>query len=112
MGFLCLREPHVQRLERLGFRRAVIPKKEYPKLSADVLTLDFSGWPIFTHAAVPDELIHSFCAGLIARKDRIPWPGEGPLPLARMCRDTPEGPLDIPLHPAAERFWRDQGYLP
>ncbi len=48
---------------------------------------------------------------LEARKDRIPWQGEGPLPLERMCRDTPETPLDIPLHPAAERFWHDRGYL-
>ncbi len=35
----------------------------------------------------------------------------GPLALDRMCRNTPETPLDIPLHPAAERFWRDRGYL-
>jgi TRAP-type uncharacterized transport system substrate-binding protein len=28
-----------------------------------------------------------------------------------MCRDTIEGPLTIPLHPAAERFWRERGYL-
>jgi TRAP-type uncharacterized transport system substrate-binding protein len=28
-----------------------------------------------------------------------------------MCRDTPAGPLNIPLHPAAERFWRKLGYL-
>jgi TRAP-type uncharacterized transport system substrate-binding protein len=29
-----------------------------------------------------------------------------------MCRNTPDTPLVIPLHPAAERFWRDCGYLP
>jgi TRAP-type uncharacterized transport system substrate-binding protein len=29
-----------------------------------------------------------------------------------MVRDTPEGHLEVPLHPAAERFWRDRGYLP
>jgi TRAP-type uncharacterized transport system substrate-binding protein len=28
-----------------------------------------------------------------------------------MCRDTPEGPLDVPLHPGAERYWREAGYL-
>ncbi len=41
-------------------------------------------------------------------EDRIPWEG---LPLERMCRHTLEGPLDIPLHPAAESFWRERGYL-
>lgn len=33
------------------------------------------------------------------------------LPLDRMCRDLPDAPMGVPLHPAAERFWRAQGYL-
>jgi hypothetical protein len=28
-----------------------------------------------------------------------------------MVSDTPEAPLAIPLHPAAERFWKQQGYI-
>jgi len=31
--------------------------------------------------------------------------------LAQMVRDTAEGHLEVPLHPAAERFWRERGYL-
>jgi TRAP-type uncharacterized transport system substrate-binding protein len=45
------------------------------------------------------------------RKDRIPWQGEGPLPLDSMCRNTPQGSLEIPLHPAAAEYWRERGYL-
>ena len=112
MRILSLGEPLVQKLEAMGFRRFVISKKQYQKLDQDVLTLDFSGWPIYTHADVPDEVITAFCAALETSKERIPWQGEGPLPLERMCKDTPEGPLDIPLHPAAERYWRQCGYLP
>ncbi len=41
----------------------------------------------------------------------ISWQGEGPMPLDRGCVDTPAGPLDVPLHPVAEAFWRSQGYL-
>ena len=111
MRFLPIEESIVLRLENLGFKRAVIPKANYPKLKEDVLTLDFSGWPVFTHANVPDEFITTFCAALEARKDRISWRGIGPLPLESMCRDTPEGPLTIPLHPAAERFWKERGYI-
>jgi hypothetical protein len=66
---------------------------------------------VFCHEHTPDDLVTAICAALEARRDRIPWQGEGPLPLERMCYDTPEGPLDVPLHPAAERFWRDRGYL-
>ena len=111
MRFLPLEEPRLQRMETLGFRRATIARAAYPRLAGDVMTLDFSGWPIFTHAEVPDGPVTALCAALEARKDRIRWQGEGPLPLEQMCRDTPEGPLDVPLHPAAERYWRARGYL-
>jgi TRAP-type uncharacterized transport system substrate-binding protein len=109
---LSLDGPLLAKLEEIGFRRGVIPKVDYPKLPADVVSLDFSGWAVFTRSDTPDDFITAFCQALEARKDRIPWQGEGPLPLERMCRNTPDTPLVIPLHPAAERFWRDCGYLP
>ena len=109
---LSLDGPLLAKLEEIGFRRGVIPKVDYPKLPADVVSLDFSGWAVFTRADAPDDFITAFCRALEARKDRIPWQGEGPLPLERMCRNTPDTPLVIPLHPAAERFWHDCGYLP
>ena len=111
MNVLPLDEPLLERLEGLGFRRAVIAKARYTKLKEDVPTLDFSGFPVYTHVNVPDAIVTSICSALEARKEKILWQEEGPLPLDRMCRDTPEGPLNIPLHPAAERFWRERGYL-
>jgi NMT1-like family len=110
MRILPFDEPLLEQLEELGFRRAMISKARY-KLKEDVPTLDFSGFPVYTHVNVPDNIVTSICSALEARKAKIPWQEEGPLPLDRMCRDTPEGPLNIPLHPAAERFWRDRGYL-
>ena len=50
-------------------------------------------------------------AGLVARKHNIPWEGEGPLPVERMCQDAADTPIDVPLHPAAERYWRKCGFL-
>jgi TRAP-type uncharacterized transport system substrate-binding protein len=111
MRVLSLEESMLARLETLGLRRAVIPKARYPNLQQDVPTLDFSGFAVYTHADVPDEVVGSICAALEARKKRIGWQEPGPLPLDRMCRDTPDGPLVIPLHRAAEKFWRAQGYL-
>lgn len=111
MRVLPLDEAMLTRLEAMGFRRAVIPKARYPKLPEDVPTLDFSGFAVYTHAEVADAVINSICAALEARKDRIGWQEPGPLPLERMCRDTPDGPLVIPLHRAAEKFWRERGYL-
>jgi TRAP-type uncharacterized transport system substrate-binding protein len=111
MRFLPLEEPLMRRLDGLGYRRAVLAKADYPALPEDVPALDFSGFAMFTHAETPDDVVTGFCAALEARKDRIPTQDQATLPLGRMVRDTPEGPLDVPLHPAAERFWRDQGYL-
>jgi len=108
MRILPLAESTVQRLESWGYRRATIRKADHPKLPSDVLTIDFSGWPIFCREDAPDEFVATICSALDAAKADIPWQGEGPLPLERMWRDTPEGPLDVPLHPAAERFWRER----
>jgi TRAP-type uncharacterized transport system substrate-binding protein len=112
MRALPLDESLLQSLEHIGLRRGVILKARFHKLPADVPTLDFSGFPVFTHAKVPDTIVRSVCAALEARKTKIPWDGDKPLPLESMCRDTAAGPLNIPLHPAAEQFWRECGYLP
>jgi TRAP-type uncharacterized transport system substrate-binding protein len=111
MTILPLAEATVQKLEALGYRRAVIEKRLYPRLPQDVLTIDFSGWPIFVHAEMPDRTVERICAALDARKHLIPWQGNGPLPVERMCRAAPDTPMDVPLHDAAERFWRARGYL-
>jgi TRAP-type uncharacterized transport system substrate-binding protein len=111
MRFLSLRDETLDRLVRLGYRRATVTPDEYPALTEPLRTIDFSGWPLFCHAEASDELVERFCAGIEDRKERIPWEGPGPLPLERMCGNHPEAPLDVPLHPAAERFWRAQGYL-
>lgn len=111
MTILPLAETTVRKLEAIGYRRALIRKADFPRLPEDVLTIDFSGWTIFVHADLPDDIVTKLCAGLDARKHLIPWEQPGPLPVERMCRDAPDTPLDVPLHPAAERFWRGRGYL-
>jgi TRAP-type uncharacterized transport system substrate-binding protein len=111
MTFLSLDENLLQRLETAGLRRGLIKRKNFPRLADDVATLDFSGWPIYTHPDTSEALVTDFCRALKASKDRIPWTEEGPLPLDRMVQDSAEGHLEVPLHPAAERFWRECGYI-
>jgi TRAP-type uncharacterized transport system substrate-binding protein len=111
MTFLSLNEAILRRLESVGLRRGTIEKKNFPKLSTDVATLDFSGWPIYTLDSTPDALVKDFCRALDESKERIPWAKDEPLPMQQIVRDTPEGHLEVPLHPAAEKFWRERGYL-
>jgi TRAP-type uncharacterized transport system substrate-binding protein len=111
MTILPLGEETLRKLETKGYRRALLRKKTFPRLPSDVPTIDFSGWPIFVRADLSDERVTQICAALEARKDSIAWQQPGALPLARMVRDEPDAPMGVPLHPAAERFWRAQGYL-
>jgi TRAP-type uncharacterized transport system substrate-binding protein len=111
MRILPLSEATVKKLEAIGYRRAYLKKSAFPKLPGDILTLDFSGWPIFVHSELPDAMVARLCAALEARKHLIGWEGEGPLPVERMCRDAEDTPQQVPLHPAAERYWRKRGYL-
>jgi TRAP-type uncharacterized transport system substrate-binding protein len=111
MRFLPLEPEIIDQLVAKGFRSTVITKAHFPSLPQDVPTLDFSGWPIFTHADVPEQFVYDYCRALEARKGTIVWQEPGPLPLHRMCVDSKEGPMDVPLHAGAERYWREVGYL-
>ena len=98
-------------LEAMGYRRAILPRSTYHKLPRDVLSLDFSGWTVFVHSEADDDLVTQICAGLDARKARIPWEEPGDLPVERMAREAPDTPQTVPLHPAAERYWRSRRYI-
>ncbi len=111
MRFFDVDDDTMRQLGELGLRRGVVAQAVHPRLPADVQSVDFSGFPLFTRADVPEAEIRAVCAALEARRDRIPWEGQGPMPLDQMCRDTTEGPLDVPLHPAAQAYWREAGYL-
>jgi hypothetical protein len=112
MRFLAIDEPQLKALEADGLKRAMITRQEFAGLPEDVPTLDFSGWPVFCLESAPEDMIYKFCEALEARKDRIPWYGKGPMALETMCKDSAEGPLYLPLHPGAARFWREKNYLP
>ncbi|WP_426247424.1 hypothetical protein [Nocardioides sp. LHG3406-4] len=111
MTFLSLREDTLDRLRAMGYRTMTITPEVAPGLGRDVEVVDFSGWPVFCHAEADDDFIERFCAALDEQRDVIPWDGPGPLPLERMCGTHPDAPLDVPLHPAARRYWEAKGYL-
>jgi len=111
LRLLPLEDSIARELDAAGFAVSAIPRSLFPNLDADVPAMDFSGWPIYTHAEADDNLIYRFCRSLDARKAIIPWQQARPLPLDEMCHNTPDTPLGIPLHPAAERYWREAGYL-
>lgn len=115
LRFLNIEDKRLSELEQSGFKRAVLDKKRFEGLPADVNVVDFSGWPIYTRVDAPDLLIRKFCEALEARKTSIPSDfgpvQQGPMPLSNMLVDTPATPVDIPFHPAAYETWTRLGYL-
>ncbi len=101
----------LERLMAMGYRASVVPRSRFQGMPEDVPTLDFSGWPMVVHADMPDDVAYALCEAIEARKDLIPTDNYKPLDVARLCADDEETPCDVPLHPGAERFYRERGYL-
>ncbi len=110
MVLLPLQPAVFAEMAQLGFRRSTIPKSAFPALEADVPALEFGGWPLFCRADFPDDLAYAVVKAIAARKDTMPVDGDR-FDMSRICRDTEEGPMCIPLHPGAERYYREEGYL-
>lgn len=110
MVLLPLRPSVFAAMEQLGFRESTIPRSVFPALDADVPALEFGGWPFFCRADFPDELAYAVVKAIAARKDTMPVDGER-FDMSRICRNTEEGPMCAPLHPGAERYYREEGYL-
>ena len=105
---ITLDEPVLRRLELIGWRRAVIPAARFGFLKSDHVCLDFGGWPLYTRASLPEEQAYLICAALKEREPFIPWDERDYTGLAQLGRDSEATPLDVPLHPGAERFYREQ----
>jgi len=98
-----------EQLGGLGWRRVSIPKVRFPRLAHDVDTLDFSGWPIYASASLPEQTAYDICAALAARAAEIPWEQRTGGDARDIVRETDATPMDVPLHPGAERWLREHG---
>ncbi|AQA07187.1 MULTISPECIES: hypothetical protein [Mycobacteriales] len=90
---------------------ALCGRTRYPTLDADVDTVDFSGFLVFTRADADHAVVAKFCEALVAARERTGWQGGPTLPLEDMVTDTIDAPIPIPFHPAAEATWRRHGLL-
>ena len=108
---LPLAEATVVKLEAMGYRRAVLPRSAYPKLPRRRAVARFLRLDGIRPCRGDEALVTQICAGLDARKARIPWEEPGDLPVERMARDALDTPQTVPLHRAAELYWRSRGYL-
>ncbi len=112
MAFLHFSPKAMAWLDRYGFRLAPLDGPLFDgKLPEPVTAVDFSGWPIVTHAGMPDALAYNVVDVIGRMREHIEYDTPGIPPMTQFCSDTPDGPLDFPLHPGAERYYRENGYL-
>ena len=110
MTFLPLEDSVLKQMEAIGFQRKPIPRAKFKGLEKDVSTLDFSGWPLFCRADLPEEDAYTIVKAIDLRKDTIQVDAER-LEMTEICRDTDGGPQCIPLHAGAERYYKEHEYL-
>ena len=109
--FLPVEGAVLKNLVAMGYRPTVMSKSRFPGMAEDITTIDFSGWPMIVRADMPDEAAYAICEAIEKRKEVIPTDNYKPLEIAQLFANDEEAPYDVPLHPGAERFYREKGYL-
>jgi len=103
-------EPEIfAQVATLGWHRVVLPAGSYPHLKRDHACIDYSGWPLYANAALPDQVVYDVCAACAARAAEITWEDDCYTGITQLWRETVATPMDVPLHPGAERFLREHG---
>jgi TRAP-type uncharacterized transport system substrate-binding protein len=113
MRFLPLSEPVLKGMEKLGYSGAVLAPEHYPELDREIPCVDFSGWLLFCHRDLPAGLAYELARKIDEDHERIPVDhadGRAMTP-EEFCRGGEAGPLVVPLHPGARRYYRERKYL-
>ncbi len=108
---LELEDDVFSQMEAIGWRRVVLPKARFPLLERDIMTIDYSGWPLYTRESLPDEVAYKVCAAIAERAEFIRWESSY-TGVGQLGQETEATPLDVPLHPGAEQWFREHGHLP
>ena len=111
MVFLSYSEKVLNKLESYGFQRARLDHGRVAGIYEPTTVVDFSGWPIVVHEKFPDELAYHIAGVLDRIHEEIPYDAAETPSMRSLCTSTEAGPLDFPLHPGAERYYREKGYL-
>jgi TRAP-type uncharacterized transport system substrate-binding protein len=99
----------------IGFRMTAVKANFWNTLAEDIPCVDFSDFVVLVRADMPDDVAHLLTWCLIETREVIEAqyrhiPPERsrltyPLEPAKMARST------LPLHPAAEKFYRERGFF-
>lgn len=111
LRFLSVPDQSLSALAERGYRTGVLSRGRYRTLENDVVTVDFSGFLVFTRADADDATVRRFCEAMVSARDSTGWQGGPTLPLETICADTIDAPVPIPFHPAAAEVWHRHGLV-
>ena len=113
LDFLPIDEGVMRKLEQRGFARGKIEKGRFRGIDQDIPAIDFSGWLLYCHEDMDEELAYLTIAAIEEQKKEIekifPQPHAaltGPVDLHKLATDPA-----IPLHKGAERYYREFGHI-
>ncbi len=98
----------IEQVCALGWRKYVVKPGEYYKhLDRDYACFSFGGWPIYTRESMPDEVVYDVCDAIVARQAEIPWEERSWTDIKLPFTESNATPMDVPLHPGAEKWLKD-----
>jgi TRAP-type uncharacterized transport system substrate-binding protein len=111
--FLPIDEEIIERFVQRGWSRGVLPMRRFRGIDCDVPGIDFSGWFLFCRQDMEEELAYYTIQAIDDQQHLInQWfdePASGMTAHVDMRR-LAHG-LPLPLHPGAEAYYREKGYL-
>jgi len=113
MRFLPIDDQAARHMQKIGFPSAMLTRQHYPKLDEDIQTVDFSGWTFFCHADLPSNIAYNMAKAVDLCHEQIPVDhfDKRPMTMLEFCRGGEAGQLNIPLHPGAKKYFKENGYL-
>lgn len=110
MELIDLEPATFEALNQIGWRKVNLRTGRFADLP-DHQCIDFSGWPLYCRADLSEKTVHDVCGAFGARHDEMPWETGTHEGLAHIGTETGGTPMDVPLHPGAERWYREQGII-
>ena len=106
---VTLEDSTFKHLTDLGWRKYTIKPGRYKSLKQEHTCIDYSGWPLYTRASLPDDDAYKICDAIMARKDLIYWE-DSYTGVGQLGEETDATPRDVPMHPGAEKWYREHGF--
>lgn len=96
-------------VDGLGWRKYTINPGRFKGLDQDHTCIDYSGWPIYTRAALPEDDAYKICDAIYQRREHMFWE-ESYTGIGQLGENTDATPRDVPLHPGAVKWYGEHGF--